>query len=482
MSAEEQFQFSCSACNRPFRGTEHSIRGLIARGATCSYCRGPYEFPSQFVDAPTTGAPIANAPIANAPIAEVPAASATPSSSCPQCRAATNPAWISCPYCGLDFSKVPVPPPRSEVPDPSAGPLPEVSEAAAHGVMGEQFNPPPSAGVADPGMIDAPTRKPPQPTPASPPPQSTTAPSQKDAPRERIEAVDNIIRRSKNAQDHTEVWVREVKPALLQAEILAVIGAYLFLHSFKYSPLDGITFGLGLTGALFVAGQLFRMMRAGQIGIYQGKGFFLRSLMGPLMLLVAVGGILSPIHRWANRVIPQAFKPRIMGVTAVVSLVLVGILHAMHDPFGRLEIILEEVVAKAPKRPRFQLQPGTWVGSFYTGSDAKTLEDMGMGDTLSGLGLGIEEMSMSIETIDGNRFEGRLSFPNAKTRLHIKGLHSANVLVFVADDVLSGIGQPNWPMNFPVGAAYQKGVIEPVPPGPAFKVEAPEEQPLPDLQ
>jgi hypothetical protein len=43
--ADVQYDFSCSKCGRTFRGTEHSMRGLAARGGTCNYCRGTLVFP-----------------------------------------------------------------------------------------------------------------------------------------------------------------------------------------------------------------------------------------------------------------------------------------------------------------------------------------------------------------------------------------------------------------------------------------------------
>src|SRR5436190_23043135 len=136
--ADVQYDFSCSKCGRTFRGTEHSIRGLAARGGTCNYCRGPLVFPST----------------------------------------------ISLP---------------------------------------------------------------------APVPQGTSGGG------ERLEQVDRVIARSA-ATETAQAWHAEIPTTLLQAEVISVVAAAIFVDSWKYQPIHGIALGFGLSLFFIVSAALYRIL------------------------------------------------------------------------------------------------------------------------------------------------------------------------------------------------------------------------------
>lgn len=455
------FEFHCSGCKRSFSGTEHSIRGLILRGATCQYCRGTFVFPPQFASQQPA----------------LPGAAPQQSSSggytCPQCKADRKLVWVTCPYCGCNFDASP-PPPAPER-GPTASPLappPELKESAAHGVMGDIREAPPDPGIHDPSFLDEPAPKPkPTPAPAARPPANRDA-----AAADRLAEVDRIIKRSSGPEDMSEAWLEEVPGAAIQASLVSVVLALLFLHSLANRPLDGLAYGIVITGVFLVSGQLYRLMRSGQIPLFRGKGLFLRMLLGPILIIVAIGALLAPFHRWLKRTFPVIAKPAVPAGVGVVSVVVIALLQSMHDPLRQLRPLLDEALAEAGPPPEgfaFE-EDALWVGKLHNAT-TQQLANVGLSDVMANWGMSGEDMSLDIERLDGERFDGRVSIPVAKTRLSVTGLYRDHVLVFYTDEVLTGAGHPAWPMYMAFSAAFDGDELRPIV-GPRFVLEPPAEQ------
>jgi hypothetical protein len=340
--AEQQYEFSCQSCGRTFKGTEHSIRGLAARGGTCSYCRGPLVFPSS----------------------------------------------ISLP----------------------------------------------------------------------PPPTHTT-----NASGARLEQVDRVIARS-SAPEPPARWDTELPAALLQAEVLSIGAAALFVDSWRHPPIFGLVAGFGISAIMYLGAQLYRLLRQANVPLFRGKGFFLRAVLGPVLMLVAFGAILSPIHRWLRHKVPLIASAPAMAGAAAVCLSIVGALQAIHNPLRRLEPILAETRA-AERAVDDHFEAGdVWSGTVRAGSAGGPLESLGLGDAL-----GAKELSLDIGSIDGKKLEGRVQLPGAQ--VHVRGLVDGNVVALVGDRMLAGTPVSDWPLATPItGAIDETGLLHQAGRGPKFEL------------
>jgi len=342
--ADVQYDFSCAGCGRTFRGTEHSIRGLAARGGTCNYCRGALVFPS---------------------------------------------------------------------------------------------------------TISLPT----------PVPQGTSGGG------ERLEQVDRVIARSAPPET-AQAWDAEIPTTLLQAEVISIVAAALFVDSWRYQPIHGIAVGFGISLVMMIAAQLYRILWQAGVPLFRGKGFILRAALGPLLLLVAFGALLSPFHRWLRKKLPLLGSAPVMAGTAAVCLSIVGALQAIHDPLGHLEPIVADARASAPAVDDGFEAGDVWRGKLLGDTD-KQMASLGLGETLPGL-TG-QDLSLEIASMSESSIEGRVHVSDAT--VHVVGLSKDNAIAIVGDRMLDGHPATEWPLGVPVAAAIDaSGVLRTVGGGPQIEL------------
>ena len=342
--ADVQYDFSCSGCGRTFRGTEHSIRGLAARGGTCNYCRGALVFP------PTISLP-------------------------------------------------------------------------------------------------------------TPVPQGTSGGG------ERLEQVDRVIARS-TAPETAQSWDAEIPTTLLQAEVLSIVAALLLVDSWRYEPIHGIVVGFGLSLFLLLAAQLYRILWQAGVPLFRGKGFILRAALGPLLLLVAFGALLSPFHRWLRRKLPLLGSAPVMAGTAAVCLSIVGALQAVHDPLRRLRPIVADARASAPASDGRVEAGDVWRGKLRDSTENQ-MAQLGLGETLPGLTA--QDLSLEIASLSGSSVEGRVRVAGAT--VHVFGLAADNAIAVVGDRMLDGHPVSEWPLGVPVAAAIDaSGTLRTVGSGPQIEL------------
>jgi hypothetical protein len=324
--ADVQYDFNCSKCGRTFRGTEHSIRGLAARGGTCNYCRGPLVFPSS----------------------------------------------ISLP---------------------------------------------------------------------APVPQGTSGGG------ERLEQVDRVIARSAPTET-AQAWDAEIPTTLLQAEVISIVAAGIFLDSWKYQPIHGLALGFGLSLFFIVSAALYKILWQSGVPLFRGKGFILRAALGPLLLLVAVAALLSPVHRWLRRKFPLVSSPPVMAGAAAVCLSIVGALQLIHDPLHRLQPIVADARATAPPNDQRFESGDVWRGKLLGSTDSQ-MAQLGLSESLPGL-TG-QDLSLEIASTKDSRLEGKVRVANAT--VHVIGLTKDNAIALVGDRMLGGQPVSDWPLGVPLAAA-----------------------------
>jgi hypothetical protein len=324
--ADVQYDFSCSKCGRTFRGTEHSIRGLAARGGLCNYCRGPLVFPPSIA--------------------------------------------------------LPAPAPQG------------------------------SSGGG-----------------------------------ERLEQVDRVIARSA-APETAQAWDAEIPTTLLQAEVISIVAAAIFLDSWKYQPIHGLALGFGLSLFFIISAALYRILWQSGVPLFRGKGFILRAALGPVLLLVAVAALLSPVHRWLKRKFPLVSSPPVMAGTAAVCLSIVGALQLVHDPLRRLDPIVAGARSSAPASDQRFQGGDVWRGKLFSSTDSQ-MAQLGLTETLPGL-TG-QDLSLEIASMKESRVDGQVRVSGAT--VHVIGLTKDNAIAIVGDRMLGGQPVADWPLGVPVAAA-----------------------------
>jgi hypothetical protein len=342
--ADVQYDFSCSKCGRTFRGTEHSIRGLAARGGTCNYCRGPLVFPSNIA----------------------------------------------------------------------------------------------------------------LPTPV---PQGTSGGG------ERLEQVDRAIARSA-ATETAQAWDAEIPTTLLQAEVISIVAAALFVDSWQYQPIYGLAFGFGLSLFFIVSAALYRILWQSGVPLFRGKGFILRAALGPLLLLVAVAALLSPVHRWLRRKFPRVSSPPVMAGTAAVCLSVVGALQMIHDPLRHLQPIVADARATAPASDERFAAGDVWRGKLLGSTDSQ-MAQLGLSESLPGL-TG-QDLSLEIASMKESRVDGQVRVSGST--VHVFGLTKDNAIAIVGDRMLGGPPVSDWPLGVPLAAAIDaNGSLRTVGSGPQIEL------------
>jgi hypothetical protein len=278
---------------------------------------------------------------------------------------------------------------------------------------------------------------------------------------ERLEQVDRIVRRS-STPEAPLTWQSELPLVLLEAELLSIAAAALARDSFRVAPLHGLLIGFGLAFFMFGGAHLYRTLRAADVPLFRGKGFFLRAVLGPLLLPIAWGALLSPLHRWLRNRVPLLSSAPVVAGTAAVCLSIVASLHATHDPLRRLVPILREARASAPVSDRHVEAGDVWEGRLR---GAEVAELLSLGLSLGALGG--TDLWLEIGSIDGQRLDGSVRLPGE--RIHVSGLFDGNVLALVGDRALEGRPSGQWPLAVPVTAAIDaSGELRSLGRGPQF--------------
>jgi hypothetical protein len=190
-------------------------------------------------------------------------------------------------------------------------------------------------------------------------------------------------------------------------------------------------------------------------------------VLGPLLILVAWGALLSPFHRWLRRKLPLLASAPVMAATAAVCLSIVGALQAIHDPLRRLEPIVAQARASAPAVDERFEAGDVWRGKLRDDTENQ-IAALGLGDALPGLSG--QDASLEIASITGARIDGHVRVSGAS--MHVVGLVDQYAIAFVGDRMLAGLPVAQLPLGVPVTAAIDpSGVLHTVGRGPDLELQ-----------